>query len=47
MTRIELMVLSMRAQFVAAEALRRVFGRDIAAKLEADPNNSPRPVLWC
>ncbi|ASV34909.1 hypothetical protein ACW9I8_06150 [Pseudomonas reactans] len=47
MTRIELMVLAMRAQFVAAETLRRVSDRDLASKLEADPNNLPRPVLWC
>ncbi|MBJ2264261.1 hypothetical protein HBO19_27145 [Pseudomonas sp. WS 5021] len=47
MTRIELMVLAMRAQFVAAEALRRVSDRDLASRLEADPNNLPRPVLWC
>ena len=46
MTRTELMVLAMRAQFVAAEALRRVSDRDLASKLEADPNTSPRPALW-
>lgn len=46
MTRIELMVLAMRAQFVAAEALRRVSHRDLASMLEADPRNLPRPVLW-
>lgn len=46
MTRIELMVLAMRAQFVAAEALRRVSYRDLASMLEADPRNLPRPVLW-
>jgi hypothetical protein len=46
MTRTELMVLAMRAQFVAAEALRRVSDRDLASKLEADPKNSPRPALW-
>jgi len=46
MTRIELMVLAMRAQFVAAEALRRVSDRDLASMLEADPRNCPRPVLW-
>lgn len=46
MTRIELMVLAMRVQFVAAEALRRVSHRDLASMLEADPRNLPRPVLW-
>ena len=46
MTRIELMVLAMRAQFVAAEALRRVSHRDLASMLEADPRNLPRPVIW-
>ena len=46
MTRVELMVLAMRAQFVAAEALRRVSHRDLASMLEADPRNLPRPVLW-
>ncbi|WP_205418298.1 hypothetical protein, partial [Pseudomonas coronafaciens] len=46
MTRIELMVLAMRAQFVAAEALRRVSDRDFASMLEADPRNCPRPILW-
>lgn len=46
MNRTELMVLAMRAQFVAAEALRRVSDRDLASKLEADPNTSPRPALW-
>jgi hypothetical protein len=46
MTRTDLMVLAMRAQFVAAEALRHVSDRDLASKLEADPNTSPRPALW-
>ena len=46
MTRTELMILAMRAQFVAADALRRVSDRDLASKLEADPNTSPRPALW-
>ncbi|RLQ85280.1 hypothetical protein [Notoacmeibacter ruber] len=46
MTRTELMEFAMRAQFVAAEALRRVSGRDLASKLETDPGTSPRPTLW-
>jgi len=46
LTRNELMLLAMRAQFVAAEALRRVSNRDLASKLEGDPNTSPRPALW-
>jgi len=46
MTRTELMVLAMRAQFAAAEALRRVSDRDLASMLEADPNTSRRPALW-
>lgn len=46
MTRAELMTLAMRAQFVAAEAVRRVSSRDLAAQLEADPKTQPRPALW-
>jgi hypothetical protein len=46
MTRAQLMLLAMRAQFVAGEALRRVSDRDLASQLEADPQTSPRPVLW-
>ena len=47
MARTELMVLAVRAQPVAAEALRRVSSnRDLASKLEADPNISSRPALW-
>ncbi|GBQ40282.1 hypothetical protein GOB83_11920 [Acetobacter fabarum] len=46
MTRSELMVLAMRAQFVAGEALRRVSSRNLAPQIEADPQTPPRPVLW-
>jgi hypothetical protein len=46
MTRTELMVLAMRAQFVAAEGLRRVSDRDLASELEADHNTPPRPAIW-
>lgn len=46
MTRSELMVMAMRAQFVAGEALRRVSSRDLALQIEADPQNPTRPALW-
>lgn len=42
MTRYELMSLAMRAQFVAADAVRRVTQRDLSAQFEADPSTPPR-----
>lgn len=43
LTRLELMALSMRAQFVAAEAIRRVTGRNMAGDMEARRDCTRRP----
>ncbi|WP_216332560.1 hypothetical protein [Rhizobium sp. X9] len=45
MTRHQLMMLAMRAQFVAADAVRRVTQRDLGAQLEADPTIGRRPAI--
>jgi hypothetical protein len=44
MTRHELMALAMRAQFVAAEAVRRVTDRDVGSQMERNAETPPRTV---
>ncbi|SFU67496.1 hypothetical protein SAMN05216417_11415 [Nitrosospira multiformis] len=44
LTRIQLMELGMRAQFVAGEALRRISSRNIVATIEADNSSPPREI---
>jgi hypothetical protein len=43
--RIELIELAMKAQFVAADAVRRVTSRDFAGLFEQDSQNPPRSFL--
>jgi hypothetical protein len=40
--RIELVELAMKAQYVAADALRRISGRNLAGTIEQESNNPPR-----
>lgn len=42
LTRLQLANLAMKSQYAAANALRRVTGRNFAGKLERDPQNQPR-----
>lgn len=42
LSRIQLLELAMRAQFVTAEAVRRISNRDFAGTIESDSNNPPR-----
>jgi HEPN domain-containing protein len=42
LTRLQLADLAMKSQYAAANALRRVTGRNLAGKLERDPKNNPR-----
>ena len=42
LSRTELNELAMRAQYVAAEAIRRVSSRNMAAEVEGDPQNAAR-----
>lgn len=42
LSRKELMSLAMRAQYVAAEAVRRITDRDLAGQIGADSRNPPR-----
>jgi hypothetical protein len=44
LTRLELMALAMRAQFVAADAIRRVADRNLAGDMEARPDYLLRPA---
>ncbi|MVW86672.1 hypothetical protein EI969_12115 [Pseudomonas sp. PB101] len=43
LTRLELMALAMRAQFVAADAIRRISERNLAGDVEGQPEVPPRP----
>ena len=42
LSRIQLLELAMRAQFVVAEAVRRISDRDLACTIESSSNNPPR-----
>jgi HEPN domain-containing protein len=42
LTHVQLTELAMKSQYVAANAIRRVTGRNFAGKLERDPQNPPR-----
>lgn len=44
MTRVELMALAMRAQYVAADAVRRVSDRNVGGMMEADERNPAREI---
>lgn len=45
LTRMGLMSLAMRSQFVAADAIRRICGRDLAGEMEARPDCPARTEL--
>jgi hypothetical protein len=45
LTRVQLMDLAMRAQFIAAEAVRRISGRNMAGEMEARLDTPPRGDL--